>query len=88
MDDFTTLFGGSDVEGGTLNYDAFVFDAGGVLFLSDAADVFASFSQGLSVTGVLIWFRRWRKTRRALRRPEPRAPEDRECGPAQFPDAS
>ena len=52
VDDFTTLFGGSDVEGGTLSYDAFVFNAGGVLFLSDATEVFASFSQGFSVADV------------------------------------
>ena len=52
VDDFTTLHGQSEVEGGTLNYDAFVFNAGGVFFLSDAAEVFASFSQGFSVADV------------------------------------
>lgn len=52
VDDYTTLFGGNPVAGGTLDYDALVFNAGGVLFLTDAAEVFASFSQGFSVADV------------------------------------
>ncbi len=52
VDDYTTLFGQNPVEGGSLNYDAFLFNAGGVLFLSETAEVFASFSQGFSVADV------------------------------------
>ena len=52
VDDYTTLYGQNPVEGGTLDYDALVFNAGGVLFLTDAAEVFASFSQGFSVADV------------------------------------
>lgn len=64
VDDFTTLYpeidtnGDGDpdtrneVEGGTLGYDALVFNAGGVLFLTDSFDLFGSFAQGFSVTDI------------------------------------
>ncbi|PEN12596.1 TonB-dependent receptor [Longibacter salinarum] len=51
VDDFTTLFGGRDIEGGNLNYDAFVFNAGFVASL-DQVDLFGNFSQGYSVADV------------------------------------
>jgi uncharacterized iron-regulated membrane protein len=38
---------------------------------------------GLSVTGVLIWFRRWRKKQRALRA---RPADERAVRPARLPD--
>lgn len=52
VDDYTTLFGENAVEGGTLTYDAFVFNTGGVFYPTDATEVFASFSQGFSVADV------------------------------------
>jgi uncharacterized iron-regulated membrane protein len=38
---------------------------------------------GLSVTGVLIWFRRWRKKQRALRA---HPADERAVRPARLPD--
>jgi len=63
VDDYTTLFGGRDVEGGDLTYDALVFNAGGVLRIVDGLNFFTSFSQGFSVPDV----------GRVLRSPPPEA---------------
>lgn len=54
VDDFTTIeeMGGNSVEGGDLSYSATVFDAGAVLHVTDAVDLFTSYSQGFSVTEV------------------------------------
>ena len=52
VDDFTTLFGGNEVEGGSLHYDALAFTAGAILYVTDYAELFASFNQGFSVTEV------------------------------------
>jgi len=42
----------NDVEGGTLSYDNFSFNAGAVFSVSDPVDVFASFEQGFAVSEV------------------------------------
>ncbi|NJN88316.1 MAG: TonB-dependent receptor [Leptolyngbyaceae cyanobacterium SL_7_1] len=49
-DDYTTFFG-DDIEGGTVNFDATVFDAGLVYRPTENISLFASFSQGFSVPG-------------------------------------
>ncbi|NJL39086.1 MAG: TonB-dependent receptor [Leptolyngbyaceae cyanobacterium SM1_4_3] len=49
-DDYTTFFG-DDIEGGTVNFDATVFNAGLVYRATDNISLFASFSQGFSVPG-------------------------------------
>ncbi len=54
VDDFTTIeeVGGNPVEGGDLSYSATVADVGAVFALTSRVDLFASFSQGFSVTEV------------------------------------
>jgi iron complex outermembrane receptor protein len=52
VEDFTTLFAGNAVEGGTLTYDEAVFNAGAVVAVADPIDLFASFKQGFSVSDV------------------------------------
>ncbi len=52
VDDFTTLFGNNPVEGGRLNYDALVGNAGLVYFITDRINTFASFSQAFSVADI------------------------------------
>ena len=42
----------NDVEGGTLTYDSFTFNAGAVFTVVDPVDVFASFEQGFAVSEV------------------------------------
>ena len=42
----------NDVEGGTLTYDNFTFNAGAVLTVAEPMDVFASFEQGFAVSEV------------------------------------
>ena len=42
----------NDVEGGTLTYDNFAFNAGAVLTVAEPVDVFASFEQGFAVSEV------------------------------------
>ena len=42
----------NDVEGGTLTYDSFTFNAGAVLTVIEPVDVFASFEQGFAVSEV------------------------------------
>ncbi|MGG6298305.1 TonB-dependent receptor domain-containing protein [Leptolyngbya sp. AN02str] len=51
VDDFTTLAGNA-VEGGNLDYDATLFNAGGVVDLNDDISVFANFAQGFSLADV------------------------------------
>ena len=52
VDDFTTLFAGNSVQGGELNYNAFVANAGLVYFFSENLNAFGSFSQGFSVADI------------------------------------
>ncbi|MGK7369975.1 MAG: TonB-dependent receptor, partial [Candidatus Halalkalibacterium sp. M3_1C_030] len=52
VENFTTLFGGNDVAGGDLNYDALVANTGIVYFLNDIFNVYGSFSQAFSVSDV------------------------------------
>ena len=52
VEDFTTLFGGNEVAGGDLNYDALVANTGIVFFMNDMINVYASFSQAFSVSDV------------------------------------
>ena len=47
-DDYTTFFG-RDIEGGNVNFDATVFNAGVVYRATDNVSLFASFSQGFSI---------------------------------------
>lgn len=47
VDDYTTL-SGDDIEGGNVNFDATVFNAGVVYRATDNVSLFASFSQGFS----------------------------------------
>ncbi|XPM58185.2 MAG: TonB-dependent receptor domain-containing protein [Leptolyngbya sp. IPPAS B-1204] len=47
-DDYTT-FDGNDIEGGTINADDFVFNAGLTYEIVDGLSAFASFSQGFSL---------------------------------------
>lgn len=55
IDDFTTLVG-NQVVGGEVDYDPLLFNAGVVLHLTRVSDVYASFSQGFSLTdlGLLL----------------------------------
>ena len=53
---FTTLVGNS-VNGGELKYDDTLFNAGAVLYLTDAVSVFANFSQGFSLTDIGLFLR-------------------------------
>ncbi len=50
-DDFTTL-GGNFVEGGNLNYNATLFNAGAVYKATEAISLFANFSQGFSTADI------------------------------------
>lgn len=54
VDDFTTIeeVGGVAVEGGSLRYDATVYNAGATATIVDGLDVFGGFSQGFSVSDV------------------------------------
>jgi len=52
VDDYTTLFGDRQVEGGDLTYDALVFNASGILRIVEGLNFFTSFSQGFSVADV------------------------------------
>lgn len=47
-DDYTTFFG-EEIEGGDVNFDATVFNAGAVYKVTDRLSLFANFSQGFSV---------------------------------------
>ncbi|AFZ28685.1 TonB-dependent receptor plug [Gloeocapsa sp. PCC 7428] len=51
-EDYTTFDDGRDVEGGTINTDDIVFNAGAVYNFTDALSVFASFAQGFSLPDV------------------------------------
>lgn len=51
VDDFTTLAGNS-IDGGDLDYDATLFNLGGVYYLTNDLNLFANFSQGFSVADV------------------------------------
>ncbi len=42
----------NNVEGGTLTYDSFAFNAGAVFALADPVDLFASFQQGFAVSEI------------------------------------
>ncbi len=42
----------NDVEGGTLTYDNFAFNAGGVFTVAEPVDLFASFQQGFAVSEI------------------------------------
>lgn len=48
VDDYTTFFG-DEIEGGNPNFDATIFNVGGVFRVTDEISVFTSFSQGFSV---------------------------------------
>jgi len=50
--DFTALFTGTAIEGGTVNYNQLVVNAGAVANVTDGIDLFAGFSQGFSVTDI------------------------------------
>ncbi|MDX1624678.1 MAG: TonB-dependent receptor, partial [Gemmatimonadota bacterium] len=54
VEDFTTIeeMGGASVEGGSLRYDATVFNGGATVEIVDGLDVFGGFSQGFSVSDV------------------------------------
>ncbi|MDX1661870.1 MAG: TonB-dependent receptor, partial [Gemmatimonadota bacterium] len=54
VDDFTTIeeVGGVAVEGGSLRYDATVFNAGATVGVLEGLDLFGGFSQGFSVSDV------------------------------------
>lgn len=43
---------GNRVEGGTLEYDETLLNAGAVFYLNDAVDLFANFSQGFSIADI------------------------------------
>lgn len=47
-----------DVTGGSFDYDALVFNVGGVYHATDALDIFAGFSQGFSIPDVGAFTRR------------------------------
>jgi len=51
VNSFTTL-GGNRVQGGNLNYDATLFNIGGVYAFNDNINVFANFAQGFSIADV------------------------------------
>tara|TARA_B100001939_G_scaffold338664_1_gene344523 strand:+ start:11484 stop:13640 length:2157 start_codon:yes stop_codon:yes gene_type:complete len=51
MDDFTTIFGGF-IEGGSIDFDAVVFNAGLVFKVTEDVEVFGGFSQGYSVAEI------------------------------------
>ncbi|MGP1385679.1 MAG: TonB-dependent receptor domain-containing protein [Thainema sp.] len=51
VDDFVTLAGNA-IEGGNLDYDATLFNVGGVVDLNDNVNVFANFAQGFSLADV------------------------------------
>ena len=53
---FTTLIGNT-VNGGDLKYDDTLFNAGAVLYVTDAVSVFANFSQGFSLTDIGLFLR-------------------------------
>jgi iron complex outermembrane receptor protein len=52
VDSYTTLYVTEEVKGGELDYDALLASAGAVVYLTDAAEAFASFGQGYSVSDV------------------------------------
>jgi iron complex outermembrane receptor protein len=52
VDGFTTLFGGNEVTGGTLNYDNTAVNAGLVYAPSDPVELFLSFDQGFSASDI------------------------------------
>lgn len=56
IDDFTTL-AGNDVNGGSLAYDPVLFNAGAVVHTSASTRLFASFSQGFSLTDIGLYLR-------------------------------
>lgn len=49
FNDFTTLGQGNDIEGGRLSFDDVLFNAGLVYSLTDATEVYGSFSQGFEL---------------------------------------
>lgn len=51
MDPFTTLRG-RNIAGGSREFDATVFNAGTVVYVTDAVNVFANYSQGFSIPDV------------------------------------
>ncbi|WP_454064464.1 TonB-dependent receptor [Candidatus Nitrospira salsa] len=55
LESFTTL-AGNTIAGGDLDFDATVFNAGTVVFLTDAVNVFFNYSQGFSIpdTGLIL----------------------------------
>lgn len=54
--DFTTIVGDA-VKGGELNFEDTLFNAGAVLYITDAINVFANFSQGFSLTDIGLFLR-------------------------------
>lgn len=80
VDDYTTLFGGNRVAGGTLTYDALVFNLGGVLTLVDGLDLFGGFSQGFSVADVGRTLRGTQATSVETLRPEAQTVNNYELG--------
>lgn len=49
---FTSLNSGEDINGGTLDYSATVYNAGAVFHVHSNVDVFAAFSQGFSLSDI------------------------------------
>lgn len=51
VDDYTTL-AGNRIDGGNLDYDATLFNIGGVVYPTEKISLFANFSQGFSIADV------------------------------------
>lgn len=49
VDDYTTFPGNADIQGGDLNFNNTVFNAGAVYKITDTFNVFGSFAQGFSI---------------------------------------
>ncbi|MEG4391400.1 TonB-dependent receptor domain-containing protein [Microcoleus sp. BROC3] len=49
VDDYTTFPGNADIEGGELNFNSTVFNAGAVYKITDTFNVFGNFAQGFSI---------------------------------------
>jgi iron complex outermembrane receptor protein len=55
--DFTVFADGRNIQGDTLGFDATLFNAGAVFFLTDALNMFANFSQGFSAADIGLFLR-------------------------------
>lgn len=57
FDDFTTLGQGNEIEGGTVEFDDVLFNAGLLYHLSDATDLYADYSQGFELPDIGLQLR-------------------------------